>query len=321
MNEPPRLFALRGAARALVFDPNPGLLTRFRFARVDTVRWTARDGASYLGGLYYPPDYRSGQRYPVVIQTHGFLVDQFWPDGVYSTGNAAQALAGLGILVLQSPGPADFDTSSVLGTDREGPMAMAAFEAAVDHLDDLGWIDRTRVGLSGFSRTCFYVGYTLTHTDRDRYPFAAASVIEGVDMSYGQYILFGPVSHAWGVSPEEPGVNGGAPWGPTTSRRWVERAPGFNLDRVRAPIRIQALHPASLLSEWELYAGLLLQRKPVELVYLPDAQHIIATPWELLTSQQGNVDWFRFWLKGEEDPDTAKGEQYARWRQLRELKE
>jgi len=34
---------------------------------------------------------------------------------------------------------------------------------------------------------------------------------------------------------------------------------------------------------------------------------------------QGNVDWFCFWLKGEEDRDPAKAEQYARWHDLREL--
>jgi hypothetical protein len=31
------------------------------------------------------------------------------------------------------------------------------------------------------------------------------------------------------------------------------------------------------------------------------------------------VDWFCFWLKGEEDPGPAKAEQYARWRELRKL--
>ena len=35
----------------------------------------------------------------------------------------------------------------------------------------------------------------------------------------------------------------------------------------------------------------------------------------------GSVDWLRFWLKGEEDPDPAKVEQYARWRELRKLQE
>jgi len=30
------------------------------------------------------------------------------------------------------------------------------------------------------------------------------------------------------------------------------------------------------------------------------------------------VDWFRFWLKGEEDPDPAKAGQYTRWRKMRD---
>jgi len=33
------------------------------------------------------------------------------------------------------------------------------------------------------------------------------------------------------------------------------------------------------------------------------------------------VDWYCFWLKGEEDPDPAKSEQYRRWRKLREEKQ
>ena len=36
-----------------------------------------------------------------------------------------------------------------------------------------------------------------------------------------------------------------------------------------------------------------------------------------MISQQGNVDWFVFWLKGEEDPDPLKAEEYSRWRELR----
>jgi hypothetical protein len=40
-----------------------------------------------------------------------------------------------------------------------------------------------------------------------------------------------------------------------------------------------------------------------------------------MISQGGTVDWFRFWLKGEEDPDPAKTEQYKRWRELRKLQQ
>jgi hypothetical protein len=45
----------------------------------------------------------------------------------------------------------------------------------------------------------------------------------------------------------------------------------------------------------------------------------LSNPAERLASQGGNVDWFRFWLKGEEDPDAAKAAQYKRWRELRKL--
>jgi hypothetical protein len=39
-----------------------------------------------------------------------------------------------------------------------------------------------------------------------------------------------------------------------------------------------------------------------------------------MISQDGNVDWFDFWLNSHEDPDPAKAEQYKRWRELRKLR-
>jgi hypothetical protein len=40
-----------------------------------------------------------------------------------------------------------------------------------------------------------------------------------------------------------------------------------------------------------------------------------------LESQQGDVDWMRFWLQGYEAPDPAKKDQYKRWEHLRELRD
>ena len=76
-----------------------------------------------------------------------------------------------------------------------------------------------------------------------------------------------------------------------------------------------------MLEEWEPYAGLLLQHKPVELAVLPEGTHLLVKPWERLASSETNADWFRFWLKGEEDPDPAKRAQYERWRALRAQQE
>ncbi len=311
MNTPARLVTIDPTTSApyVVYDPNPGLLTRKRFGRETVLHWTTKAHASWVGGLYWPPDYVPGRRYPLVIQAHGFDSTTFWPDGIFSTGEAAQPLAGHGVFVLQMSDP----PGDQWETPREGPLAMAGMEGAVDALDSLGLIDRAKVGVQGFSRTCYYVLYLLTHS---RYPIAAATVTDGVDVSYLQHLLFKATEIGSGRRDEDTQMNGGPPFGAALAS-WRERAPGFNLDHIVAPLQLTALQPTSLLSEWEPYAGLLLQGKPVEMVYIPDGEHILTKPWERLTSQQGVVDWYRFWLKGEEDPDPAKAEQYTRWRGLR----
>ena len=60
----------------------------------------------------------------------------------------------------------------------------------------------------------------------------------------------------------------------------------------------------------------------VEVVMLKDThEHNLGNPAARMASQGGSVDWFRFWLQNYEDPDPAKAEQYARWRELRQLQE
>jgi len=148
--------------------------------------------------------------------------------------------------------------------------------------------------------------------------FAAATIADGVDESYMQYLLNSVGTEA---PKEQEAIHGAKPFGEGL-KNWMQSAPGFSLDKVRTPLRIEANSGLeSVLQEWEIYASMVLQQRPVDLIYFPDGVHVLQKPLERLASQQGNVDWFRFWLKGEEDPDPAKAEQYVRWRELRTLQE
>ncbi len=317
LNLPPRLVAVDREAkrRAVVLDPNPQLAT-LALGREEIVHWRTKTGEAWVGGLYLPPDFVPSRRYPLVIQTHGFDSTGFRPDGSFPTANAAQPMAAHGILVLQIGNAHDGTWVTDFMTPREAPSNMEEIEAAIDHLDSLGLVDRSRVGLIGFSRSCFHVLYALTHS---RYPIAAAAVTDGVDFGYLQYMLFQNARVGAGYTLDEfTAVNSGPPFGNVLDT-WRERAPGFNLDRVTTPLRIEALQLPDVLWEWEPYAGLLVQHKPVELFVIPEGDHLLIKPWERLVSSEGNADWFRFWLKGEEDPNPAKAEQYARWRELRKL--
>src|SRR6266568_3700344 len=309
LHTPPRIVVVsrKSNQKSLLLDLNPGF-SDLSLGRVEEVKWKASDGHEVNGGLYFPPDYIKGAKYPLVIQTHGFNATRFWIDGPYdSTAFAAQPLASRGFLVLQAD-----ESFEGIGTPVEVLRETSAIEGAIDHLEQLDLIDRTRVGLIGFSRTGLFVKYALTHSS---YRFGAASVADGTEADYFPYIAF---YNSWGGVAEMETLNVDPPFG-RGLLSWLERSPGFNLNNVQTPFLAQALGPNSLLLGWEWFIGLSRLGKPVEMIYLPDASHLIVKPWERQTSLELNVDWFCFWLKGEEDSDPAKAEQYARWSKLREL--
>jgi hypothetical protein len=308
MNTPPHIVAIDPTTgrRSMLMDLNPQFKNLI-FAPVQEITWKDSRGNRFKGGLYWPPAYILGRKYPLILQTHGWNANRFWMDGPWTTAFAAQALAAKGFFVLQTDDP-DWH---IIETPKEAASAMAAYESAIDYLDGRGIIDRNRVGITGFSRTYWYVTYALTHS---KYHFAAAALADGVDYSYFQYMAFSNANH--GIDGEYAAVYGGPPLG-RYFIQMLKQAPSFFMDKIETPIRIQTLGPQSLLADWHWYSGLYELGKPVEMIYIPEAVHIVERPWDRMVSQQGNVDWFCFWLKEEEDPDPAKSEQYARWRALR----
>jgi dipeptidyl aminopeptidase/acylaminoacyl peptidase len=320
LNTPARIYVTdpKSQRKALLLDLNPQF-SELDFGRVEIITWTTADEIELTGGLYLPPDYVPGKRYPLVIQTHGFTSKRFSMDGLneWSSGFAARPLAGAGIVALQLYRLKDEEQykrneKKLGGTPEQARVVMEkrAYEAAVDALAERGLIDRDRVGIVGFSRSVCFVAYTLTHS---KYSFAAASLVDGVDCGYFQEIAFPDA--AWDINKMNGGV---APYGEGLQQWWKE-SPGFNLDKVHTPVRLLSLARERVPASWEWYVGLSFQKKPVDFVFLPDADHFVNKPWERVVAQQGLVDWFRFWLKGEEDPEVAKNGQYARWRSLRVL--
>ena len=51
-----------------VFDDD---LAKFKNARIERITWKGQDGVTVEGLLYYPVDYKPGQKYPLIVATHG----------------------------------------------------------------------------------------------------------------------------------------------------------------------------------------------------------------------------------------------------------
>lgn len=308
LNSPPALWGTnnRTGASTLIWDPNPQL-RHIRFGEASVFLWKDQSGYEWKGGLIKPVGYVPGKRYPLVIQTHGFDEKTFLTDGPYTTAMAARPLASAGFVVLQLP--SRFDHKS---TPQEPLDFVLGFKSAIDQLTKDGLVDPTRVGVIGFSRTCWYVETALT---KEPSLFAVATLADGIDNSYMQYMTSPDMGTA---SKEYEDLHGGRPFG-TNLAHWMEASPTSHLDQVGVPLRVEAIGPESLLYEWEIYSSLTKQNKPVDLVYIPNGEHVLRSPLDRMASQQGNVDWFRFWLQGVEDSNPRKSSQYSLWRRLRQL--
>ena len=311
LNQPPAIFVSEqnGDDARKLWDPNPQL-NGIRLGEVSVFHWKDNVGHEWTGGLIKPPDYVPGHRYPLVIQTHGFNQHEFMTVGAFRTAFAARPIAATGMVVLQVE-----DRSDVLLGPDEARLNVEGFETAIDSLATAGLIDPEKVGLIGFSRTGYHTLDALTKVPTR---FAAATIADSDFLGYMQRLIGVDNDPSDALKQEGIAIYGSQPFG-AGLKKWLEAAPAFNLDKVLAPVRIEVHDLASLVSDWELYASLRLQGKPVDMIQLPDACHEVAKPLERLASEQGDVDWFRFWLKGEEDPDPVKVSQYARWRELRKL--
>ena len=310
LNTPPTLWAEDAAAKKSrqIWDSNPQL-SHLLFGEAAEYRWRDKTGYEWTGALVKPVGFRPGKRYPFVLQMYSYHRGEFITDGTDPTAFAARQLASAGFIVLQIPKK----PNTLSDTDPQD--ALEGYRSAIASLSNDGLIDRNRGGVVGFSWTYWYATSAIT---RDPSLFAAATVADGLDNSYMQYQL--TAANGYSIRQQMETIYGGAPIGKDLTS-WLEKAPDFHFDRIRTPVRIEAIDPWSVLGVWDLYASLHLQGKPVDLIYFPMGTHIHQKPMERLESQQGDVDWFRFWLQGYEDPDPAKQDQYRRWSVLRQLRD
>ncbi|MGB6450489.1 MAG: Atxe2 family lasso peptide isopeptidase, partial [Steroidobacteraceae bacterium] len=302
-----------------VFDPNPQF-ARYRLGRVEKLEVSDGFGNQAFGHLAYPPDFRAGCRYPLVIvqyRSAGFL------RGGVGNEYPIFPLAAAGFLVYSSDNPDDvrlaarYDptywqglaalTGKQIGASGyRMRSALGALNAAIDRLERRGIVDGSKIGITGLSAGSEALYFALTHSTR----FAAAAT-SGLAVPQSAFLEVNGTLRAiteaeWGARSLEEAVR-------NASR--VESL-ASHIDRMNTPLLIQ-VSDHELVSVVPDYVALLAAGKPVEAYVFPDEYHIKWHPLHKLAAADRAIDWFRFWLKGEEDPAPEKADQYVRWRELR----
>ena len=325
LNQPPDIVATGPSGqdvRLTVLNP------QFYAAQWGTMKefsWTDAKGRRWDGGLMVPADFDPRRKYPLVIQSYGFSATRFYRDGSniydgFTSGFAGRAFLREGLLVLALP----WRASSGAPTDEHGSIVAFSdgVRAAIEALVAKGVVDRERVGILGWSATGVRVLNLVTFTD---VPIRAATMMDGDSNTLYSMTITYSVSD--GVQAMKESANEGGPFGESRDR-WIRNDPSLYTDCVRAALRIES-YSVEPKNNFDIYALLRRQYRPVELIKFPEGAHALSRPSERMISLQGNVDWYRFWLKGEmrsellTPSETAESlrEQYARWNQMVPMKE
>jgi dipeptidyl aminopeptidase/acylaminoacyl peptidase len=156
----------------------------FRHPRQEKVEWKGADGTTVEGMLFYPLDYRTGERYPLVVQTHGGpqTSDKY---GFGQWRTYVQVLAAHGYVVLQpnyrgSTGYGDaFLRDMVGGYFKQSHLDVIA---GVDHLIKIGLVDQDRIVKMGWSAGGHMTNKIITFTDRFKAASSGAGAANWVSM-------------------------------------------------------------------------------------------------------------------------------------------
>jgi len=138
-------------------NSNPWL-DELTLARQEIIRHDTPDGLELEGLLIYPLDYEAGKRYPLILNVHGGPESHHSHGWLTSYSNLGQLAAARGFAVFYP----NYRGSTGRGVEfsKLGQAAAAGPEfedliTAVDHLIEIGLVDRDRVGITGGS----YGGY------------------------------------------------------------------------------------------------------------------------------------------------------------------
>jgi dipeptidyl aminopeptidase/acylaminoacyl peptidase len=327
---PPELFIYEAEAAKLQSIPLNPQFRDLTIARTREVSWTTSTGFNAKGLLLLPPGYVEGERYPLVIQTKPFGYDFACGIGDFPSF-APQPLANAGMMYLGQYNPdasgqheADYFPKNYPGLQGYGGLSEAAYEmdlwdSAVQALDAQGLIDKTRVGIIGFSRSGWYTEFILAHSP---IPYRAATVADNVEYGLGEYWVYHRKELIRGFD----AMYGGPPYG-ASLKNWLDYSISFNVDKIHTPLLMEVMGygtpynnqaklaiPSPLASAFDVFTGLNVLRRPVELYYYPNEDHQPHNPQARLATLERNVDWYRFWLEGKEPLYPGDSGRYDRWR-------
>ena len=313
LSTPPEIYLQSRSARVRqLTNLNEELTRRVRYTWRE-IAWKSKNGVRIQGWLLIPPNNVGSRPWPLITHVHG------GPGSPYTNAFAEyfdgwpypfELLAQRGVAVFFP----NYRGTLTYGRDVAIPSHWDEEPATdvitgIEHLIETGMADPMRLGLAGHSFGA-WVGPLVMSRDRR---FIVGSFAEGSPNQLMTYLMM-PDFLNKGL--HVPTIGRGSSLH-QDARLYVQASPDLHFVGLRTATLWEAgVHSLATLS----IPGAKATRKagaPTEFIVYPQTFHNPHLASIQRESAERNLEWFAFWLRGEEIHGDTKSEQYVRWRSLR----
>ncbi len=302
VTHPPDLFTVPPSGRSVeytrVTKVNPHVDT-WKLPQIKTVQWASSDGTEVEGILELPPDYKPGERLPLMVEIHGGptastkLQLRLWIYG--RTLFASRGWALLSANYRGSTGYGDKFLADLIGNKNN--LDVEDILSGVDAMIERGIADPDRLAVMGWSNGGYLTNCLISRTNR----FKAASSGAGVFDVVAQWLAEDTPGHV--INYQQ-----GFPWN-RTEAMWAGSAL-YNADKITTPTLIHVgekdarcppIHSKGLYRALHEYV-----KVPCELIVYPGAGHGLPTYKHRKAKMEWDLKWFdRYVREGAADESAA----------------
>jgi len=282
---------------------NQGLVSGRNFAKSEVIHWTGSNNEEVEGILYYPANYESGKKYPIITAIHGGPAGadkDLWGE---SWAYPIQLFTDRGAFVLRPNyhGSNDYGLKWVesICCGKYYDLETPDINAGVDYLIAKRMGDPDRVGTMGWSNgSILSTNLLITYPDRYKVASVGAGDVEWI--SDWANVDFGESFDAYyfGKSPmQDPEL-------------YIKKSPVFKMDRIKAPVLIfhgNADRNVPFAQSWTYFRTLQWHGKvPVKFVIFPGEPHGPRKLTHQLRKLDEEIAWFdKYFFKTEKPSNEA----------------
>jgi dipeptidyl aminopeptidase/acylaminoacyl peptidase len=300
-NMPPQIvFKKDGVVGKVLYQSNKTDKTVLSLKQ-EIISYNSSDGVPLKGILYYPLRYKSSGQYPMVV--HIYKVQSKKAANEYPLVSYGKANNdGFDLRLLLENGYFVYLPDIVYGEKGPGLSALECVNNSLDALKSNASIDKNKIGLIGHSHGGYETNFIATHS----YRFATYVTGAGNSDIVRSYFSYNYNFHCPFYFQYESGQYEMKKSFSEDKEPYFQNNPIYCVDKVNAPVLLWTGEKDQNIyweQTMEFYIGLKRNNKKVIAIFYPKEGHTINAPDASRDLGCRILEWFNYFLKGQNDVD------------------